>query len=297
MSEKSLLNLLKSEIFLINSCISKISENYFDIGRILFEIKQRGAIEETKYKGYKNIVEFALSEFGFESSKTYNLINVYDKFFKPDKYGSVNKKYYNFSFTQLVYMLNMTEEEILLCKSDMTVRQIKEIRVKKSTRVDSVTVDNTDILKNQIPGQNIISGIFPGKIENEVEENQETIIVSSLPRQQEEKKPETKIIVEVKQTEQNDSFVPIESKEDFYKKRYFEDMRLIEELKDKNSYLIETNKNISSNFKQYSDMIQYIHTELLKLKVKSCDKLINEVYLFYAEGKLPEKLNFIENVI
>ncbi len=267
-------------------------KNYISIGMNLSEIQEMNMLEGSEYI---NIKQYALDEFGFESSKTYNLINVYNKFFKPDNYGSVSKKYFDYTFSQLVYMLSMTDEQLHLCNASMTVKQIKEVKIKKSTRVDSESIENAENLKNQIPGQNVISGIFPGKIENEVEEKQETIIVSSLP--QEEKKPETKIIVEVKQTEQNDSFVPIESKEEFYKNHYYEALNEIKALKETNLGLIKNNKFLAHSLDEKYNVIQYIYNEFKSLNLKSTEKLLNEINSFLVDNKLPEKLNFIENVI
>ncbi len=269
--------------------------NYVYIGMNLAEIQFMNLLEGTEYK---NIKHYALDEFGYESTKTYDLINVYNKFFKEDQYGSVSRKYYNkYSFRKLVVMLTMTNEQLLLCKPDMTVKQLKELKFKKSARADSESIENTEKLKNQIPGQNVISGIFSGKIENEFDEKQETIIISSLPQQQEEKKPETKIIVEVKQTEQNDSFVPIESKEEFYKNHYYEALNEIKALKETNLGLIKNNKFLAHSLDEKYNVIQYIYNEFKSLNLKSTEKLLNEINSFLVDNKLPEKVNFMKNVI
>lgn len=270
--------------------------NYVYIGMNLAEIQFMNLLEGTEYK---NIKHYALDEFGYESTKTYDLINVYNKFFKEDQYGSVSRKYYNkYSFRKLVVMLTMTNEQLLLCNPDMTVKQLKELKIKKSARADSESIENTEKLKNQIPGQNVISGIFPGKIDNEVDEKQETIIVSSLPQQQEEKKPETKIIVEVKQTEQNDSF-GTKSNVDYETLYILESQKraMLMGVSSQNDRLIEENEKLLALLDEKMSIIQYFYNELKAFNLKAVGNLLDEIYLYYAEGKLPEKFSFMKNVI
>ena len=203
----------------------EISKYYIDIGRNLFEIQSMNMLEGSDYK---NIKKYALDEFGFESSKTYNLINVFNRFFKPDHHGSISKKYYAYNFSQLVVMLNMSDDDIKLCQPEMTVKQIKEVKIKKSTRMDSVELANTAKSEKQLPGQNIIEGLFPEK-EKFPEEKTTTIIVTELPR--EEKKVNKTITIDVKS---ENSVEDVNSNIDMnilYKKYYDEALEEIESLK------------------------------------------------------------------
>lgn len=265
-------------------------KNYVYIGMNLAEIQAYNMLENTEYK---NIKQYALDNFGYESSKTYNLINVYNKFFIDDKLGTINGKYLEYNFSQLVYMLSMSDDELKQCNPNMTVRQIKEIRLKKSTCAENETIENIEKLKND----NVIEGVFPEKI---VQENREkTLIISEMP--QEKVQENTTIITEkIISTEQNKDFVTLDDKQMKINKLSEEitDLKIKILNKDSEIYNLKTEiGNIQINLKDHSEMIQYIYNNLQKLNIKATEKLINEIYYFYAEGKLPEKLNFFKNVI
>lgn len=267
------------------------TKNYIYVGMNLAEIQDFNYLEGTKYK---NIKEYALDEFGYESTKTYNLISVYRKFFEADYKLKKKFDYGNYYFQQLVNMLPMTDDEILQCSYKMSVREIKEIRLKKSLRKDSENIENTDIFKNQCPGQNVITGVFPEKIESvedEKEEKQQTIIVSPLPQLPQEVKPEPKIIVEVKQEPEQNYF---ESNKDF---GYDILQKTIDGLVVERDELYKERAYFKIRSNERYDMIQYIYNELKALKIKSTDKIVNEIHDFCINGKLPDKLNFIKNVI
>lgn len=298
MTNEGMLSLLKQDIMTINACLKHVTDNYVKIGQILSETKRRETIEKTHYKGYKNIAEFALDEFGFEKTTTYNLIAVYEKFFRNNN----DEQYKYFKYTHLVYMLTMTDEQLQKCDFQMTVREIKEIKLSLnnfSNRLESETVANTqNVLKN-----NIIDGVFPDKIEEEkTEEKVNTIIISELP--QAEKKENKTITIEVK-SENNDFVTSLEQlPEDFFKQKYIDlqDKNLKYEVQihnlEKKVNDLESELEKKSDFlKEHFSVLNYVYEQLSILNIKSTEKLKEELYLFNAEGKLPSKINFMQNVI
>ncbi len=195
-------------------------------------------------------------------------------------------------------MCEMTDQQLKKCSPDMSVREIKDIKLNLGTRVPGNSVENSTNQKNE---NNIIKGVFLDKTEKQEDNPAEkvtTIIVSELPKQQKENKT---ITIDVKSdVEVNSDAVSDESplsSEDFYKKEYLRVLNEKSDLQVQVANLEEQINNINKNIKLKSDMIQYVYKELQSLKIKSTDKLINEIYLFYAEGKLPDKVNFFENVI
>lgn len=291
MTNEGMISLLKSDIMTINHCLADVTKNYVKIGQILSETKKREIIEKTNYKGYKNISEFALSEFGFEKSKTYNLISVYEKFFLDKNY----EQYKCFNYSQLVYMLSMTDEQLKSCIFSMTVREIKEIKL--STRVESETVANTqNVQKN-----NVIEGIFPDKkIDEEPEQKQNTIIVTELPKL--ESVENKTITIEVKSEQNNDFVTNNEDTELIVLKKAYEDLHS-QYFDVKNQLLNSQNKvrELLKNIDACNDVLDYVHSALYNInnpiQNDDIDNLCSALYDFIKHNKLPEKLNFYKNVI
>lgn len=278
------------------------SKNYIWVGMNLWEIHSMNLLENTKYK---NIKEYALEEFGYEASKTYELINIYEKFFAEEMKAKKNcLTYGQFTISQLKYMLNMDDLQLKECKKNMTIKSIKEILInKKSTRVDSAGIENTKKPENNANNCMVIDGIFPDKIEKELEEKTTTIIVTELPK--EARKENKTIVVDVK-TEQNDDYainqdIALEAQQDYYKNKYHEALEEIQVLQEN---IANENKKIQDykiKVKEVSDTLVYFHDELLfinaDLKNQKIDKYMKEFFEFVFNGKLPKKIYFMKNVI
>lgn len=259
---------------------SEIKNSYMMIGMNLHEMDFYKYLEGTEYK---NIVDYSLIEFGYEKTKTYYLINIYLKFFKSEKEKGL-KTYKDFSITQLRYMLDMSDEQLKECDFKMSVRQIKEIKIKKFTRVNNESIENADKLENN----NVIKGVFP---EKKVEEKQNTLIVSELPKVA-PAISETRTIVTETITSQNNDFVPNEY--ETYKEKYEQNCKdtlklniEIEELKYQNSI--------------YKDMFSFIHKELFEsVRINNFNNIKDLVYdlnQFKIYDKIPEKIKFMREVI
>ncbi|KAF5033326.1 hypothetical protein DSECCO2_607910 [anaerobic digester metagenome] len=273
--------------------------NFIMIGMNLAEIQNMNLLANSQYK---NIKEYAKDEFGYESTTTYNLINVYVKFFQ-DEY-LVKKRtftYAEFTYTQLTVMLNMNDEQLILCKSNMTVKQIKELRFKKSNRLDSETLENTELSKND----NVITGVFPDKKDSdETEQKQNTIIVTELPKP--ERVENKTITIEVK-SEQNNDFVTLS---DIEKIRLLSeeitDLKVSIMFKDSEIRKLQDNMHIQCTMSKKqsekdTDMINFIYDELYNInnpiQNDKIEMLLNQIHNYTKNNALPQKINFMQNVI
>lgn len=308
MANGNLIEFINADIEAIKKYNNDIANAYVFIARRLYELKESGYIETTNYKEYKNIYDLSLHEFGYEKAKTNYLILIYVRFFKDFMLNHVKSKYQEYSVTQLRYMLDMTEEQINQCNSDMSVRAIKEIKLKLSTRVDNETIENTDNLKNN----NVVTGIFPDKKQEEKEEEkQKTIIVSELPKTSppiQEEKTVTTITETI--TTQNLDFEtnPINN--------YVAEIndKLTNNYKSEISRLNDLSNTYQQQFKQYYDkyqdcknLLHYTYKELFDIcKSISNDKPINndklhklliDINNFTEKDFLPDKLKFMREVI
>ena len=302
----NIIDSINADIQAIKRYDKDICKTYFFIARRLYELKESGYVEQSDFKGYKNIYDLALNEFGYEAAKVKYLIAIYLRFFNTDDEVTRNnvthkgKKndYKDFSISQLRFMCEMTEEQLKKCTPEMSVKEIKEIKTNfdsqnKATRVATFNVENLTNLKNEISGQNVITGVFPDKTEEKTEEKQETIIVSALPCQPEIKPKETKIVVEVKQQpELNFDFIADDSDSVIQKYEI-----TIESLKVERDNLHKERAFFKKESTERYDMLLYIRNELETLKLKSTDKLIDEIKHFCIDGSLPKKLDFMKNVI
>lgn len=86
----------------------------------------------------KTVYEFAETVFGFKTSTTKNLIQVCEVFSVRDEKGNITselqEQYSVFSYTQLVAMLSLSDDERQGVTPDMTVSQIKALYVSVSDK-------------------------------------------------------------------------------------------------------------------------------------------------------------------
>lgn len=291
---------IDSDIAAIKRFDKDIQKTYVYIARRIYELKESENLSRVDYKGYKDIYDLCFNEFGYESSKVRYLISIYLKFFKESLDKFERTRFEEFSISQLRYMCEMSDEQIERCEPEMTVHEIKLIKLNNvGTRVPATTIENTDLLKNN----NVIEGVFPEQKEIVPEEKVTTIIVTELPK--EPIKENKTITVNVK-TEQNDDYATnqellAESHDDYYKKEYLKALDLknkadieiiklnsqIDKLKDKNKELL--------------DIMSYFYDELVKVVVVDSNVKLQSFAMEFSEyvsnNKLPKKVNFFKNVI
>lgn len=125
---KDLLNLknYQSCIDSISDSITSVAESFVSIGRDLSMIKKDKLYT---IDGYKDIYEFAKAKFGFGNTSTKNFINVYTKFGDTEaSYACLKDEYEEYSLSQLIELLPVSDEDIKKYTPDQTVTQIREVK-------------------------------------------------------------------------------------------------------------------------------------------------------------------------
>ena len=154
-----------------NGVTEKIKKAMYDaakqfvyIGFLLWEVQEYGYYTEN---GYADVYEYAEKELNFKRSSTKNFIAVAKTFgwHKGDCSGdytgvtmTINQDYKNFSYSQLVEMLSMSEKQRQLVSSDMTVKEIRQLKKDNSNSdidfkaLDKI-IEKTKETQNQDAGQ------------------------------------------------------------------------------------------------------------------------------------------------
>lgn len=90
--------------------------------------------------GYLTLEEFAEANLGMDKSNVYRYIRVFEQFGAPvvpsvsNGISSISSrfvlgdKWKDYSFSQLVEMCSMSDDQRLACKPDMTIKQIREVK-------------------------------------------------------------------------------------------------------------------------------------------------------------------------
>ena len=101
----------------------------------LKEIQSKRLFEELDYllaKGkkrkIKNIYEYGFQVFKFKRTSVKNMIAVHNTFCERDRFAALKPRYQDYSFTQLVEMVSLTEEQREHITPDMTVAQIRSYK-------------------------------------------------------------------------------------------------------------------------------------------------------------------------
>ena len=131
----------------IANSMEEIVNNYLLIGHALKEIKFKKLYE---LEGYKNIFELAKAKFNLGETSTKNFMNVYSKFGDSKNIGYLKNDYEKYSFSQLVELLPVSEDEVKNYSPTMSVQEMKQIKkesqttddIKKYTKEFSKMVDN-----------------------------------------------------------------------------------------------------------------------------------------------------------
>lgn len=129
MSEAQLQKEFKKRAGIIKKQISSIQQSFLVIAFQLYWIKDHDMYSPL---GYKNIYEFAEMEYGIGRSSCCNLICIVDNYADRDELGnvieSISERYRDFTSSQLIAMIGMSEEGKKRITPDMSVRLINRIR-------------------------------------------------------------------------------------------------------------------------------------------------------------------------
>lgn len=137
------LDIIKDESF-------KIQKSFVKIGWYLKHIRDN---ELYKEDGYANIWECAADQLGYSQSTASRFINICEKFSKDHNSPELDSKYAGFDKSQMIEMLPMEPEQLEKITPDMTVKQIRDIKLGNKGEKEEQDTD--------IPGQTSIEADFP----------------------------------------------------------------------------------------------------------------------------------------
>lgn len=105
--------------------------NFLQIGRLFKLVKEEKLYE---IEDYSSVYEFALNKFGYRETSVKNFIAVFDKYADTtdvrNSYFNIKEEYENYSFTSLVELLPLEQEEIREKYSpEMTVKEIRQTKL------------------------------------------------------------------------------------------------------------------------------------------------------------------------
>ena len=290
--------LVEADIKAIKRYDVDINKTYAFIARRLYELKESEYFKNANYKGYKDIYDLALNEFGYESRKVRYLIEIYLKFF----YENFDNYYKNFSISQLRYMAGMSQDKLKKCNPDMTVKEIKLILIENCTRVPAESIENLTS-ENAVSQEKVINGIFPDEKE---EEKTITTIVTELP--QEQRKENKTIVVDVKneESEEIEDNLKKESESEYYKKKWLEEVEKNNEFNSILDWKHDQYTKLENLIEDYNLILKFISAEMepiysdyckFNLDLNHVDYLIKSINDFIKDKKFPKKLYFMEKVI
>lgn len=116
--------------FSLKNSMVQLANKFFEIGEKLSFIQDYKLYSPK----YKNLLDYSSNEFGLSKNQTYNFINVFKKFNYPE--------YADFQYSNLVEMLNMSDEQLKKVSSKTTVKELREI--KKEDNIKSLPKNEND---------------------------------------------------------------------------------------------------------------------------------------------------------
>lgn len=144
----------KDSIDIIKDESIKIQKSFVKIGWYLKHIRDN---ELYKEDGYENIWECAADQLGYSQSTASRFINICEKFSKGHNSPELDAKYAGFDKSQMIEMLPMEQEQLDKINPDMTVKEIRDIKMKNKTPEPPEDMKTND----DIPGQTSIEKDFP----------------------------------------------------------------------------------------------------------------------------------------
>ena len=131
--------------------------NFLQIGRLFKRVKEEKLYE---IEDYSSVYEFALNKFGYRETSVKNFIAVFDKYADTtdvrNSYFDIKEEYENYSFTSLVELLPISEDEIKEKYSpEMTVKEIRQSKLVSQLTDDLQEkikryADLVDLLKHEM---------------------------------------------------------------------------------------------------------------------------------------------------
>lgn len=142
--------MLASYVEKIRKEVGKAADSWFHIAYYVYELDYFGYF----VNHFSNIVECCQANFGFKKSTTYNFINIVEKFSTPIgsygnrhehiEYADFMERVKNWSYSQLVAMLSLSEKQREQVTPDMSARDIKKLKT------DSKRLENSETAPAEI---------------------------------------------------------------------------------------------------------------------------------------------------
>lgn len=112
----------------IRCSVKHISNKFVFIGellRVIEEEKLYDVVYDLHGNYCKDVYKYAFLRFGLKKTSTFNLIGVSKEF---AHFGELDKKWKEYSYSQLCEMLSMSDEEREKVTPNMTIKQIRELK-------------------------------------------------------------------------------------------------------------------------------------------------------------------------
>lgn len=143
--------------------------NFLQIGRLFKRVKEEKLYE---IEDYSSVYEFALNKFGYRETSVKNFISVFEKYADSEDldydYFDIKEEYKNYSFTSLVELLPVPEEEIREKYSpEMSVKEIRQTKVISQL---------TDQLQEKVKKYNHVVDILKKEMNNFNEELDKDVV-------------------------------------------------------------------------------------------------------------------------
>lgn len=143
--------------------------NFMHLGQLLKRVKEYKLYE---IEEFQSVYDFALNKFGYKETSVKNFIAVFEKYADSEDldydYFDIKEEYKNYSFTSLVELLPVPEEEI---KENYTAEMsVKEIRQTK------VISQLTDQLQEKVKKYNHVVDILKKEMNNFNEELDKDVV-------------------------------------------------------------------------------------------------------------------------
>ena len=143
--------------------------NFLQIGRLFKRVKEEKIYE---IEDYSSVYEFALNKFGYRETSVKNFISIFDKYADSEDldydYFDIKEEYKNYSFTSLVELLPVPEEEIREKYSpEMSVKEIRQTKVISQL---------TDQLQEKVKKYNHVVDILKKEMNNFNEELDKDVV-------------------------------------------------------------------------------------------------------------------------
>lgn len=179
--------------------LGKVESSFLKVAFDLHYIYQNKGYEVL---GAKDIYSLAKERFGLARGTANNFINIVESFAKRDENGNIlpelDERYKKFKSSQLIVMLNMSEDALLEVTSDMTVRQLKKMKSGETPEESEEPGEDAEIqvTEKEAPTRQTLITLHSEEDYNRNIDNIDTIILRAL-RAKDKTKDGKKYCVEI----------------------------------------------------------------------------------------------------